>query len=54
MAVLAAVPALAHPGHGPAGWLHHGEGLWVAVVIGTLLGARIWRAVSGRPDHRGR
>jgi hypothetical protein len=51
LAVLVAEPALAHPGHGMPGWLHHGEAFGLAViVIGALVA---WRRASGRAPRRG-
>jgi hypothetical protein len=48
LAALCATPALAHPGHGTPGWLHHGEILAVALVVLGALGASRWARVGGR------
>jgi len=49
LATAVAQPALAHPGHGMPGWLHHGEAFAAAMVLGGLL---VWRRVSGRASRR--
>ncbi len=51
IAALAAGPALAHPGHGVAGWLHHGEVL--ALAGATLALALVGGAVAARVGGRG-
>ena len=43
--VVATVPAVAHPGHGLPGWLHHGELLAMAVVV---VGAIVLRTATRR------
>lgn len=54
LAGLAARPALAHPGHGLPGWLHHGEALaLLALAIGVLAaGGRTAARVLRRRDER--
>lgn len=54
LAGLAARPALAHPGHGLPGWLHHGETLALAALgIGALAaGCRTAARVLRRRDAR--
>ena len=44
-------PALAHPGHGLPGWLHHGEPLVVASAV--VIVALAWRVRAARARRRG-
>jgi hypothetical protein len=50
LAGLAARPALAHPGHGLPGWLHHGETLALAAIAIGALAA--WRRSAARAPRR--